>query len=416
MSRKSERIDKEYRDKGRPEYNCDLLNTEQYIEHCEKINIKQSGSEPEFKSKLNTKHKVKSNLNFQSSSSSTVTQESILSTPSIPTTSFSSENSDTVTPTVSQSTPPDLNLNSILSSYTPITQFTSNSNNNPILIQVMASKDIKLQKFSGKDTDIPIEKWLKVFDLITITIKDDVDKNIKLISYLEGKAFEYYADHIATDVAKLSYVEVKKLLVDRFCFDLVAPSLLAIERKLKASESVRTYYDEKLALLDRTQMTVKDKIALLTKGLPEEYQKVMISACVEDTNKWLVIASNFEANFGIHKRSQTNSHSHYNSSLKNRNFQKNYYKPNVSQVNNQKSSETNNCTINHCSDKSNWRSPNFKSSASKFSNDTHNDKFKSFRKNSKPKCRICSETGLTEYHFYKECPNLQNSNDKVSDD
>jgi hypothetical protein len=280
----------------------------------------------------------------------------------------------------------------------------------------MASKDIKLQKFSGKDTDIPIEKWLKVFDLITIPIKDDVDKNIKLISYLEGKAFEYYADHIATDVAKLSYVEVKKLLVDRFCFDLVAPSLLAIERKLKASESVRTYYDEKLALLDRTQMTVKDKIALLTKGLPEEYQKVMISACVEDTNKWLVIASNFEANFGIHKRNQTNSHFHSNSNFKNRNFQKNYYKPNVSQVNNQKSSETNNCTINHCSDKSDWRSPNIKPFASKSSNDTYNDRFKNFRKNSIPKCRICSERGLTEYHFYKECPNLQSSNDKVSDD
>jgi hypothetical protein len=56
MSRRSERIDKAYKDKGRPEYNCDLLDTEQYIEHCEKVNITQSGTEPELKPKLTTKH------------------------------------------------------------------------------------------------------------------------------------------------------------------------------------------------------------------------------------------------------------------------------------------------------------------------------------------------------------------------
>ncbi|UYV63011.1 hypothetical protein LAZ67_2002842 [Cordylochernes scorpioides] len=75
-----------------------------------------------------------------------------------------------------------------------------------------------------------------------------------------------------------------------------SPIVLASSRKLLASETVETYFKEKMDLLNQTSLKREEKIQLLTDGLPLSWRDVFAAAQPADPTKWIQVALSVEHN------------------------------------------------------------------------------------------------------------------------
>lgn len=67
----------------------------------------------------------------------------------------------------------------------------------------MSTKEIKLVLYTGKNK-ILIENWLNLFEVVVDSMTNDKDKIVKLMSYLDEEALEFYATKIATKISTLT--------------------------------------------------------------------------------------------------------------------------------------------------------------------------------------------------------------------
>jgi len=89
----------------------------------------------------------------------------------------------------------------------------------------MSGKDSKMAKFSGLESDLPIEKWLNLVDILVDGLATEKEKIVKLMSNLSGIALEYFADHIAPIINTTNYKSSKKVVIKRFNVNLVPRNL-----------------------------------------------------------------------------------------------------------------------------------------------------------------------------------------------
>ncbi|UYV77382.1 hypothetical protein LAZ67_15000802 [Cordylochernes scorpioides] len=125
---------------------------------------------------------------------------------------------------------------------------------------------------------------------------DDEEKIHNLIYYLADEALEFFADEILTNAHIKKWETVKDKLIARFKPCTYSPIVLASSRKLLASETVETYFKEKMDFLNQTSLKKEEKIQLLTDGLPLNWRDVFAAAQPADPTKWIQVALSVEHN------------------------------------------------------------------------------------------------------------------------
>ncbi|UYV68123.1 hypothetical protein LAZ67_5003116, partial [Cordylochernes scorpioides] len=110
------------------------------------------------------------------------------------------------------------------------------------------------------------------------------------------EALEFFADEILTNAHIKKWETVKDKLIARFKPCIYSPIVLASSRKLLASETVETYFKEKMDLLNQTSLKKEEKIQLLTDGLPLNWRDVFAAAQPADPTKWIQVALSVEHN------------------------------------------------------------------------------------------------------------------------
>lgn len=164
----------------------------------------------------------------------------------------------------------------------------------------------KLAKFKGEGDQIKINVWLKIFE--TIYPKETTSK---LVYYLEGKALEYYGEHILGSNIS-SWETVKSKLTTRFGPKIYSTLLVGMQRRLKLDENVQSYFDGKIDLLMSTSLSQAEIIVSLTDGLPIKWRHDFNGREIRNYEQWLQIALTAEAldkkdNTKMHKSYQTRS-------------------------------------------------------------------------------------------------------------
>ena len=223
----------------------------------------------------------------------------------------------------------------------------------------------KIPKFSVKDDGISIQAFLGIFDWAFDKLTDDKEKMLKLVCFLEGDA----ADFFGTDIVPISGItwdEVKVRLTSRYGHSEVPPVMAAIQRTLRSNETIRQYYDDKTRILRRmTGLTEAERSDHLTHGLPDAYRSHFYGRRFTTTTDWLGCAQDIEADLVRHHRRHQSTH--FTDS-----------KPNQAKKPFQKKKPWVKVGEGKCP----WP------------------------------CKYCKEIGLTEFHWNKDCPNLNKSNKK----
>ena len=155
----------------------------------------------------------------------------------------------------------------------------------------------KLSRFTGTDKLPTVQSWTILFEIATKNITTDEDRLTELMSYLDSEGLEWFATEVAPSITTMTWNQCKALMTNRFSNSLISPNIAAQNRKLTRNDTVKSYYDEKIALLRQTGLNEKDMSAELTNGMPLQYKTVLLGALIKNTSEWLTIATQLEANF-----------------------------------------------------------------------------------------------------------------------
>ena len=238
----------------------------------------------------------------------------------------------------------------------------------------MATNDIKLEHFTGKNT-IEAKHWLNLFEVICVEqqLTDNKDKVVKLMSYLKDDALAFFAQKIAPSVATITWANTRALIEKRFRTAEVSSIVHANHRRLHKNETIKEYFDEKMKHLDKTSLTDPEKCDLLTDGVSEAIQSYLIPTIITTTEDWL--QRSIRAEMSVNRTSGYSKPS----SRKDSQY-KPQYKPQFK--------------------------PQFKSQFKpKPQNAYHKDPYQQYSEDNPRLCKICRNLGYEEYHWHRNCPN-----------
>lgn len=152
---------------------------------------------------------------------------------------------------------------------------------------------IVIDKFV-KSEDMPAELWLAMFEQVTEGITDSQRISL-LLTYLGKDGFRWYAQFIGPFRLRYDWTTVRRLFLDKFARTHVKPIVAATNRVLKPRESVQSYFDDKVRLLELAGVSRLAMLDLLSHGLPEAYQATLNSREPRSLTDWLRCAQNYEA-------------------------------------------------------------------------------------------------------------------------
>ena len=223
------------------------------------------------------------------------------------------------------------------------------------------SKEPKLEFYSGKN-EITVENWISLFEIIltTLSLTTDQDKVTRLMSYLTGDALSFYARSVAPDLTTITWVDCRRKLITRFGLCEVSPLVAANQKRLTRQDTIKTYFDSKMSLLERTSLTPQLITDSLTEGLPESYRNLLLASEITTPEEWLRVCRRIETNMST--RTTTRPFT--------------YNRPSTP----------------HNTNKSITPNPKFARTLN--ASDSR-----------PPQCRICQRLNKTEYHWHSECPN-----------
>ncbi|RWS00875.1 Retrotransposable element Tf2 protein type 1-like protein, partial [Dinothrombium tinctorium] len=218
------------------------------------------------------------------------------------------------------------------------------------------AEPIKIQKFDGTDVSPNIEIWFNLFEVAVAELSGDRAKVTALMQFLSGKALEYFGLNIAPRISDITLAKAREIIVDRFGITAASPLITAQRMRHNRGTPIKDYFDEKLALLQKTPLDEKERVAQLTEGVGLEFRTALHSADCETAEKWLRVATKIESDLNLRRKPQ---HSE---------------------------STAANCTIHHCRDSMQPQQPKSKS---------------------KPRtaCKFCLALGQQIFHWHNECPN-----------
>ena len=160
-----------------------------------------------------------------------------------------------------------------------------------------------LAKYSGSKSTIKVELWLNLYEVETRG-RSDAERIVYLMRYLTDVALNLFASDIAPSMDNLSWSDVRGLMTARFGMAIRHPLVAANKRFLKYSETVQSYYEDKLRLLRLAEVDDEATVAMLTDGMPASYHDLLDCCSASTPVEWLKHAVKLEAN-SLSRREKT---------------------------------------------------------------------------------------------------------------
>lgn len=155
-------------------------------------------------------------------------------------------------------------------------------------------KAMSLTKFSGSPDDVPVEKWLRLFNTKAESLGwTDQDKVRNFHEYVENDAFKWYLSDVFD--TNETWSDVHDRMVARFGSPVVDPFRAFIHRRLKRGETVKGYYDEKRRLGHLAELRDSHIVSGLTDGLPPEMEIAFAGVSVTSPIQWFTVAQRVES-------------------------------------------------------------------------------------------------------------------------
>ena len=140
-----------------------------------------------------------------------------------------------------------------------------NAVSNPITIKTRPNGRL-CDTFLGNDPLVKIDDWLGLFDMVTDGYSDS-EKLTALCRHVTAEAMTWIVREIGPIKATLSWPQIGMRMLKRFGRATHNHLMEAMDRELKANETIESYYNEKKRLLDLAGESALNQVALLTRGL-----------------------------------------------------------------------------------------------------------------------------------------------------
>lgn len=150
--------------------------------------------------------------------------------------------------------------------------------------------------FTGENTSVHVDAWLNIFEVVMHGKSED-DKKFLLVQYIDGTALSWFSRHVIPSLQALSWTQIKELMNKRFQRMEVRPIIAAQERYLRRTDTIQEYFNDKMRLMQETNLTALDMVAMLNKGMPASYKPHLICAKPLSPSDWLMIALELESMF-----------------------------------------------------------------------------------------------------------------------
>ena len=128
-----------------------------------------------------------------------------------------------------------------------------------------------ISKFSGSKSIIRAEVWLNCF-LVGTRSQSEEQRVVTLLSYLTDEALNCFGTDIAPHISVIKWSEVSEKFIARFGQPISDPLVEAQHRKLRGQETVQSYFEDKINLLNKSGLLEERIIAQLTEGMPYSYR------------------------------------------------------------------------------------------------------------------------------------------------
>lgn len=161
-----------------------------------------------------------------------------------------------------------------------------------------------IPKYHGGADDVPVEKWLRLFDFKANTNNwTEQDKINNFSEYIEGEAFRWYITEIFDSVK--TWEEVMKLLTVRFATPVADPFRSFIHCRQKKGQPVVSYFEEKRRLGESAELKATHVVSGLTDGLLPELELALAGLPIQSPTEWLASAQRIE--IAMSRQSLTNA-------------------------------------------------------------------------------------------------------------
>ena len=157
--------------------------------------------------------------------------------------------------------------------------------------EALAALQLSIQKYKGRESAIRVETWLKLFNE---EFPEDPAK--KLRYFLKDEALEWYGDNVVGTEISSNWPLIQEKMINHFGSTSASPLLDSYRRKLGPNEPLSQYINDKMRLLAKTSLRTKEKIELLTDGLPINWQDLMVAKTFEDLDEWTQCVQKIESN------------------------------------------------------------------------------------------------------------------------
>lgn len=165
-------------------------------------------------------------------------------------------------------------------------------------------KMISLPKYTGAEDDVPVDKWLHLFETKASNVSWSERDRIDCISeYLEGEAFRWYLTEIFD--AEDTWEGIKTSMISRFSAPVSDPFRQFIHCRLKREQRIRHYYEEKTHLGRLADLKDVHIVSGLTDGVPEEIERRLAGLTLTTPAKWLAAA--LQAEDSVHRDASQHS-------------------------------------------------------------------------------------------------------------
>ena len=242
-----------------------------------------------------------------------------------------------------------------------------------------------IAKFSGHKTVIRADLWINLFEVATKN-QNDEQRIFNMMAYLIDDALNWFASDVAPNLDNIKWSQVRDLFIARFGPAIANPIIESQHRRLKPSETVHQYYEDKMRILRRATLNEADVVAQLTEGMPPSYRGYLLCANPANAVAWLAVALQLEATMA--RRTQIfgpkptgyADRSNGKFSLKGRQTQTAFV--------------------------SNSMKNSMKVSSNFHENQSNAQRY-SKQRAPPTACRFCAEAGETHYHWHRDCPRRQ---------
>lgn len=169
---------------------------------------------------------------------------------------------------------------------------------------------LSLDKYAGTTSKIRADVWINLYQRATEEYSDR-ERVRELMNSLTDDALCWYGTEVATN-SRIKWNEARELFLNHFGQGVSNPLVEATRRRLKISETVKSYFDDKLRLLRSARVPEEHMSGMLTDGMPNSYQEALLSDRLRRPHEWLLIAQQLESRRKIHtfpdRKDKSSSH------------------------------------------------------------------------------------------------------------